>query len=244
MIKALEKLRVQQRLTRSSLITVAIASIASVITAIFLFYISGQYNHVLTYYAFPQGDLGIAMQQLAPAYKSTRDAFQGFMDANIALGDQSHSFLNTLKVILLLVTLVLVVLACVVAVKIGAKIALGISQPLDQLVKRLQTFAQGDLKTPFPAYQNDDEVGDILHAVSYTTTKLSTILSDLENMLGHMANGNFDIDTSCEQEYVGDYQPILVAMRQMNNQMDEILKEISTASEMVSAGANNLAEAS
>lgn len=337
MIKALEKLRVQQRLTRSSLITVAIASIASVITAIFLFYISGQYNHVLTYYAFPQGDLGIAMQQLAeirsstravigfeeadriaamvkehdqavenlqkqmpvieativtdvgqqsydeivtaldaylkidqeviaignttdtqlckeaqtleyeqlaPAYENTRNAFQGFMDANIALGDQSHTFLNTLKVILLLVTLVLVVLACVVAVKIGAKIALGISQPLDQLVKRLQTFAQGDLNAPFPEYQNDDEVGDILHAVSYTTTKLSTIFSDLENLLGHMAGGNFDIDTSCEQEYVGDYQPILVAMRQMNNQMDEILKEISSASEMVSAGANNLAEAS
>lgn len=337
MIKALEKLRVQQRLTRSSLITVAIASIASVITAIFLFYISGQYNHVLTYYAFPQGDLGIAMQelaeirsatravigyeeeeriaaiakehdqaienlqkqmlvieetivtdvgqqaydkivaavdaylkmdqevmaignttdtelckqaqtmayeQLAPVYESARDAFEELMDTNIALGDKSHVFLNTLKVILLIVTLVLVIAACVIAVKIGTKIALGISQPLDRLVERLRTFAQGDLNAPFPEYQNDDEVGDILNAVSDTTMKLSTIFADLENMLGHMADGNFDIDTSCEQEYVGDYQPLLEAMRQMNNQMDETLKEIISASERVSAGAANLAQAS
>lgn len=337
MIKALEKLRIQQRLTRSSLITVAIASVASVITAIFLFYISGQYNHVLTYYAFPQGDLGIAMQELAeirsstravigyeeadriaamveehdqavenlqnqlpvieativtdagqqsydqivaavdaylkidqevisignttdtelckeaqtleyeqltPLYASARDAFEGFMDTNVALGDKSHAFLNTLQVILLLVTLVLVIVACVVAVKIGAKIARGISQPLDQLVRRLQTFAQGDLNAPFPEYQNDDEVGDIIKAVSDTTAKLSVILADLENLLVHMASGNFNVHTSCEQEYVGDYQPILAAIRQMNHQMDETLKEISSASEMVSAGASNLAEAS
>lgn len=337
MLKALEKLRVQQRLTRSSLITVALASIASVITAIFLFYISGQYNHVLTYYAFPQGDLGIAMQELAeirsstravigyeeadriaamveehdqavedlqkqlpvieetivtdagqqsyneitaaldtylkidqeiiaignttdtelckeaqtleyeqltPAYLSAREAFEGFMNTNITLGDKSQATLNTLKVILLLVTLVLVIVACVVAVKIGAKIALGISAPLEQLVTRLQTFSQGDLNTPFPEYQNDDEVGDILHAVSDTTAKLLVIISDLEKMLEHMAGGNFDTDTSCEQEYVGDYQPILASIRQMNNQMDETLKEIISASEMVSAGATNLAEAS
>lgn len=183
-------------------------------------------------------------EQLTPAYLSTREAFEGFMNTNIDLGNKSKVSLNTLKIILLLVTLVLVVLACVVAVKIGAKIALGISQPLDQLVKRLQTFAQGDLTAPFPEYQNDDEVGDILSAVSDTTETLSTIIGDLENMLGHMAGGNFDVDTSCEDQYFGDYEPLLVAMRQMNNQMDEVLKEIISASEMVTAGATNLAEAS
>ena len=45
-------MKIQQRLTRSSLITVGIA-------IIFLFFISSMYNRTLTYYAFPQGDLGI-----------------------------------------------------------------------------------------------------------------------------------------------------------------------------------------
>lgn len=59
----------------------ALASIASVITAIFLFFISSQYNHTLTYYAFPQGDLGIAMQELAEIRSSTR-AVIGYEEAD------------------------------------------------------------------------------------------------------------------------------------------------------------------
>ncbi len=55
MIKKLEKLRIQQRLTKSSTLTVSIASIAAIVAAILLFVVASRYNHVLTYYAFPQG---------------------------------------------------------------------------------------------------------------------------------------------------------------------------------------------
>lgn len=337
MIKSLEKMRVQKRLTRGSLITVVIASVAAVIAAMFLFYIAGQYNRVLTYYAFPQGDLGMAMQELAevrsatravigyddeariatmveehdravenlqkhmpvieativtdagqeaydeivaaldnyleidaevlakgnttneeiskeaqlleyeklsPAYTQARDAFEGFMDTNIALGNESHTFLSSLQMILILIIIALVIAACVIATKIGEKIALGISQPLEELGKRLKTFAEGDITSPFPDYQNDDEVGDMIKAVVSTTDKLNLIFSDLESLLADMADGNFDIATSCEGEYVGDYKPLLMAIRQMNHQMNDTLKEVSSASEMVSAGASNLAEAS
>ena len=84
----------------------------------------------------------------------------------------------------------------------------------------------------------------MLKAVTATTTKLSLIFGDLESLLGDMADGNFNIRTSCEQEYTGDYNPLLMAIRKMNRQMDETLKEVRAASDMVSAGATNLAEAS
>lgn len=61
MLEKLEKMRIQKRLTVSSIITVAIASVAAVIAAIALFVVGSLYNRVLNYYAFPQGDLGIAM---------------------------------------------------------------------------------------------------------------------------------------------------------------------------------------
>ena len=81
MFEKLKKMRIQKRLTTSSTITVSIASTAAIIAAIFLFYIGSQYNHALTYYAFPQGDLGLAMKELADIRSATRGAI-GYDDAD------------------------------------------------------------------------------------------------------------------------------------------------------------------
>ncbi|MBR4969988.1 MAG: MCP four helix bundle domain-containing protein, partial [Alistipes sp.] len=275
---------------------------AAIIAAIFLYYISSQYNHALTYYGFPQGDLGLAMKELAdirsatrgtigyddeaqiqlmveahddainnldfyldqieqtivtdigqqsydaiieavdeylkvdqkvmemgissveserrnaqnvainelaPAYTKASEAFADFMDANSILGDETQLRLETLQWILVGVIVVIVVIANVVATKIGAVIAQGISKPLSQLGKRMETFAKGDIESPFPVHEYDDEVGDMLRAVTTTTTKLSVIFNDLVTLLEYVAEGRFNIRTSCEEEYIGDYQPLL-----------------------------------
>ena len=59
-----------------------------------------------------------------------------------------------------------------------------------------------------------------------------------------MANGNFNIKTSCEEEYIGEYSGLLMAIRQMNRQMDGTLKDVREAANTVAYGASNLAEAS
>ena len=336
MIKKLRLMRIKKRLTTSSIITVGMAALAAVIATIVLIYMSGQYNHVLTYYAFPQGEIGLAMaeladvrsatrgaigyeeqkyidqmvaqhdesvallkeymvpieasivtdigqqsydaiyaalntylevdakvlnlgatedvelckqaqelafSELAPAYEAVYSAFQSFMDANISLGDETQKTLNIMQAVLLVLILVIIVAACIVAIKIGNIVANDIANPLQELGSRMDAFAKGDILSPFPAYSYDDEVGDMLNAVSATTAKLSLIFGDLEQLLGDMANGDFNISTSCEGEYVGDYHVLLDAIRRMNRQMDSTLKDVREASEMVSSGATNLAEA-
>jgi methyl-accepting chemotaxis protein len=106
------------------------------------------------------------------------------------------------------------------------------------------TFASGDISSPFPEHNVDDEIADMLQAVGATTTKLQKIFADLEQLLDKMANGNFNIATSCEEEYIGEYQALLLAIRQMNRQMDGTLKDVREAARTVSAGASNLADAS
>ena len=70
----LEQMRIEKRLERSSLITVVIASIAAVVAAILLFVVSWQYDNVLTYNAFPQGDIALTMKELAEVRSSLRGA--------------------------------------------------------------------------------------------------------------------------------------------------------------------------
>ena len=83
-----------------------------------------------------------------------------------------------------------------------------------------------------------------IYGIGRTTAKLQTIFADLEQLLEKMANGNFNIVTSCEEEYIGEYHGLLLAIRQMNRQMDGTLKDVREAAKTVAAGATNLAEAS
>ena len=101
----------------------------------------------------------------------------------------------------------------------------------------------GMSNTYFASFQKiHDEIADMLSAVGSTTTKLQKIFADLEQLLEKMANGNFNIRTSCEEEYIGEYQGLLQAIRQMNRKMDSALKDVRNASEMVSVGSTNMAE--
>lgn len=337
MIKKLMKMRIQKRLTASTLISIAITGLAAVIAMIAMISISLQYRHVLTYYAFPQGDIGHAMaaladmrsatrgvigyddqekidkmktsneenrqkleeylsiieesvvtevgqqdyeqivaaideyksvedeiialgatedteqslqaqqeafDKLAPAYTNAYGALQDFMDENVQLGDSSSQTLMETLVILAIVVLAALIAAVIIAIRIGRVIASGISEPLEQLSSRMLDFENGDLSSPFPTYDADDEVGDMVTVVSGTANKLSGIFADLEQLLAKMADGNFNITTGCEDAYVGDYEALLLAIREMNRQMDTALKGVREAAEMVSSGAANLAEAS
>ena len=335
MLKKIMKMRVQKRLTLSSLITVGISAIASLFAIFVVIYMVGQYDHVLTYYAFPQGDIGHAMAALAevngstrgaigyesqgmidkmvethdaskkklldyvdvigesivteeekesyaemvdklnkylqsdqkvleigstegvesskqaqavaayetdPAYKKAYAALQSLMDSNVVQGDETEKTLQTLTVILVIVIGLVIFGAAFIATMIGRKVATGLANPMQDLIVRLKEFEQGDISSSFPSYDEDDEVGDVVRAVRGTTQKLQLIIGDLEHLFGMMAEGNFNIKTSCEEEYVGEFNGLLMAMRQMNRQMDEALKEVRSASQMVSMGAGNLAE--
>lgn len=337
MLDGLMKLRIKERLNKSSTITVTIAGAAAVIAAILLFVVASQYSRVLTYYAFPQGDIGTAMTELAdvrsatrgaigytdpdrvqqmielhdeavanlqaklpdieativtevgredfeniktaldnylevdqkildlganaseedslkaqdmafdemaPAYAAVEEAFESLMQANVQLGDKTEASLKVLELVAILLIVVILVAAFIIAKRIGNAVADGIATPMNALAERLESFAQGDLNSPFPEYHNNDEVGDMVQSATDTIGKLTLIMNDMEALLGEMANGNFNIHTSCEEAYVGDFNPLLMAIRDMKIQMDETLKEVTQASEMVSVGAQNLAEAS
>lgn len=84
MFKKIMSQRIQKRLLLSSILSSMIMMVASIVAIIVIIYSSGQYDHVLTYYAFPQGDIGHAMSALADIRSSTRGAIGYEDDATVA----------------------------------------------------------------------------------------------------------------------------------------------------------------
>lgn len=68
----LKGMKIQQRLTVGFRITLIIASLASVIALVVVFIMTSQYDRTLTYYAFPQGDIALAMNEFAEVRSATR----------------------------------------------------------------------------------------------------------------------------------------------------------------------------
>ena len=184
----------------------------------------------------------MAINEAAPLYEALDAVTLELMNVNIQKEHEMEQMCNILEYTAIALMAVLTVSIIIISRIISVTIANGISKPLVALEERLEKFEKGDISSPFPDYHDDDEVGDMVAVVSATTSKLQMIFEDLENLLTDMANGNFNIKTACEEEYIGEYNALLVAIRQMNRQMDTALKDVRSASEMVNAGASNMAE--
>lgn len=183
-----------------------------------------------------------AINELAPVYEALDAVTLELMEVNIEKEHEMETYCNILQygAMVLMVILTLAIIA--ISKTISVIIANGISKPLNELEERLVEFKNGDISSSFPDYHDDDEVGDMVEVVSETTAKLQKIFEDMEYILNEMADGNFRLKTSCEEEYIGEYKGLLKALRQMNRKMDSALKDVRNASENVNAGAINLAE--
>lgn len=184
----------------------------------------------------------MAINEVAPLYDELDAVTLHLMEINIEKEHQMEIVCNILEFGAIFLMVLLIVSIILISRRISVTIAHGIAQPLNELSNRMIEFEKGDISSPFPDYHDEDEVGEIVEAVSDTTKKLHKIFEDLESLLTDMANGNFNIKTACEEEYVGEYEGLLLSIRKMNRNMDGALKDVRNASEMVSVGSTNLAE--
>ena len=164
------------------------------------------------------------------------------LDANVNEGDSLAARLSAISIIFLIVIVASIVSAFAQAMRMGSSIAKGIAVPLGALSDRFTTFAKGNLTDPFPIVDTHDEVADIIQTANEMKETLNIVIADCGKHLADMASGNFDIKSDCPEVYQGEFEKLLLAMRDMKNQMIVTLRSIEDASSQVSAGSTNLAE--
>lgn len=185
----------------------------------------------------------LALSELTGAYNSIYDKLEGLLDVKVTEGNRLSTILTVVKWILAIAILFVIGFAMVLSTKIGKKIAQRISIPLEELGARLKTFAAGDLTTPFPMIETGDEVEHMEKDASEMANNLDTIIFDIEEVLGEMANGNYTVRSKEADRYTGDFKKLYESMRGLRDQMTETLLSIGDASNQVSAGSGELANA-
>ena len=115
-----------------------------------------------------------------------------------------------------------------------------INQPITEIKAATEQMKAGNLNVEI-TYESEDELGTLAVDFKETCEALHEIVAETEYLLGEMAGGNFDVHTTKEDKFVGQFAEILQSMRQMNRQLDETLKQIKGASDQVAAGSAQLA---
>ncbi len=138
------------------------------------------------------------------------------------------------------IVIALLVIAMVSGFFITKKISKDIALPLGECVKRLQALAHGDLHSPLPAVDSEDEIGEMVAASKMVVDDLTAVIRDIEYLLGEMADGNFNIRSRDRGAYVGDLEPVLRAIQRINSSLSDTLAQISQSSEQVSANSDQV----
>lgn len=185
-----------------------------------------------------------AINELAPLYEDINDDLIEIMDIKGDRGNNTSTILTVVCIVLGIAITVIILIAIFTSIKLGRNIAENISAPLSQLSDRLELFAEGDLSTPFPETQSDDEVADIIASAKDMSETLIFVIYDLEYILGEMSNSNFVIRSKDSERYKGEFRQIFDSLKQLRDNMVDTLRYIGMSSEQVSAGSSNLADTS
>lgn len=141
--------------------------------------------------------------------------------------------------------IVLEILLGVISIYIGLNLSKFLAKILSDSIYELKESALEMTKGNFDieiSYESQDELGELADAMRNMISNISLIISDTSEMLGEMAENNFDIHAKMEERYVGAFKNLMQSIRKLNYRLNDTLQNISMASNQVSTGALQLAQ--
>ncbi|MCI8535713.1 MAG: HAMP domain-containing protein [Hungatella sp.] len=131
------------------------------------------------------------------------------------------------------IALVIIILTIIFVVK-------KVLGPVQGVVDAARSIAEGNLEVELEA-SSEDEIGILARTFADMTANLNHIVTDLKYVLGEMSEGNFNIKTKAEDNYVGAFEGVLQSMRKMNKRLSSTLKQIDVSADQVSSGSSQMA---
>lgn len=182
------------------------------------------------------------INELSPKYDEIYKEMVSLMDHDVTQGNSTKVMLTFLEIASVVIVIIVMVVARIQSTRRSEKFAEGMQVILRSTSERLTKFTEGDFDSPFPKSDYDDEFNQMINDSEGMSEDLKKIIKDIENILGSMSRGNFMVQSGCRELYQGTFNDILVAMRDLRDQMIDTLQNVDDASIQVSAGSDNLAQ--
>lgn len=114
-------------------------------------------------------------------------------------------------------------------------------QPMEEIEQAAKEMVSGSLSINL-AYESKDEFGSLADSMRVLCVNVKLIVADIDRILRELSEGNFKVTSDCREKYVGDYEPILRAMRSVRDRLTVTLVRINESAERVAEGSVHLEE--
>ncbi len=172
-------------------------------------------------------------------YNSLNDAFHEIVTYNTEGSDaatEESFFLYRTAVILMTAIIIAIIL---VGVFFSFVVVRLIKTPISEIENAAIRMAEGDLDVEI-SYTSKDELGVLAEQVRRLIHKLQRIIDDENKFLAKMASGDFTVDSVCEEEYTGGFQPVLLSFRGIAEKLNDTMLQISQSSAQVASGSEQV----
>lgn len=155
--------------------------------------------------------------------------------------NQEYAIATTVGIICVIITIIIFAIALFISVKIRRALVQIIMEPMSQIELAAENLRNGKLDVDI-TYESEDEFGKLANNLRESCHSLHAIVSDAGRLLTEMSEGNFNVNTDIEDQYVGEFESLILAMRNMNRKLNETLHNINMSSDQVAIGSTQLAE--
>lgn len=158
---------------------------------------------------------------------------------SLAIASPVSDFMGTVYVSAIIIG-ILIVIILLIGVVIAIRLATSIGKPIQLCAERIHKLSEGDLSSPVPQINSQDETGRLAEQTGRIVENLQNLIGDIGYLLDEMARGNFNVRSRDYNYYIGDYEQLLRHVRGINKQLSDTMAQINTASVQVSAGAEQV----
>lgn len=154
---------------------------------------------------------------------------------SLEIGNAGNRTFMTAVIIILIVCAA----ALVISILLTLYIVKAITKPVEEIGLAAKNLSQGVLDTEL-CYESRDEIGSLAKDMRTSFDAISTIITDLQSLLHKMGEGNFNIESSCADLYIGAFSPLLISITRMNDSLSNTLTQIGQSADQVSSGSEQV----
>lgn len=179
--------------------------------------------------------------EYAPLIVEAQSYLQKVGDYAEEQAKKAYSSSQTVKIITIVLLIVVAVVSLLITIYLCLMITRSITSPIQEIESAAKALSDGILDSSI-TYESKDELGVLADSMRITMDGMGAIIRDIQYCLDAMADGNFNIKTKAEKNYIGDFSPILRAIRNINTKLSGTIGQIKEAASQVTAGSSQMAE--
>ncbi len=185
------------------------------------------------------------------AYEATRVDFDTLSDEVAGTASTAMNNIVTYSNSNVIALVVIAVITLLFTLIISMILTKNLTKPVAEIETAFTALAQGNLSQAEVQYESKDEFGALAENMRTTIANIQTVINDVSSKLASLSEGDFNIDTTNDDAYIGEFKEISTStskfVEKINTtllQVNEAANQVSVGSEQVAAGAQALAQGS